>query len=125
MSEDMSDMMGKLSSMLNSDSLPDNLKEMLGNFTTPTQKNSEEASTSDTSSSSGPSIDFETILKMQSVMGKLNTKDDPRSNLLLSLKPYLKPSRQDKVEQYIKIFNMSKVMEVLKPESGDKKNDVP
>lgn len=52
-----------------------------------------------------------------------NQKDDPRANLLLSLKPYLKPSRKDKVEQYIKLFQMSKVMEVLKPtdSGGDEK----
>lgn len=130
MSEDMSDMISKISSMLNSDTLPDGLKDMLGNLkNSSSESTSKEGSSSNSTSSSPssteqPAIDFETILKMQSIIGKLNTKDDPRSNLLLSLKPYLKPSRRDKVEQYIKLFNMSKVMEVFKPDGGDKTNDV-
>ena len=54
---------------------------------------------------------------MKSILEKMNqNKNDPRSNLLISLKPYLKKSRKDKVEQYIQLFNMSKVMDVLKPD---------
>ena len=52
-----------------------------------------------------PSIDINTILKMKSIMDKMgNSKNDPRANLLLSLKPYLKESRKAKVEQYIRII---------------------
>ena len=47
-------------------------------------------------------------------------KNDPRSNLLLSLKPYLKPSRQDKVDQYIQIFNMSSLLENINFMGGEK-----
>ena len=52
-----------------------------------------------------------------------NTKNDPRANLLLSLKPYLKDSRKEKVEQYVKLFSMGKIMEVFNPRNGgdDKK----
>lgn len=52
-----------------------------------------------------PSIDINTILKMKSIMDKMgNSKDDPRANLLLSLKPYLKESRKSKVEQYVRFI---------------------
>ncbi len=68
-----------------------------------------------------PNIDIEMLMKMKTIMEKMNNnKNDPRSNLLLSLKPYLKKSRKDKVEQYIQLFNMSKVMDVLKPNGGEK-----
>ena len=41
-----------------------------------------------------------TILKMKQIMEKMNNKkDDPRANLLLSLKPYLKPSRKENCEE--------------------------
>ena len=33
-------------------------------------------------------------MKMKTIIDKMNTKDDPRSNLLQSLKPYLKDSRK-------------------------------
>ena len=66
-------------------------------------------------------IDMNTIFKFKQIMDKMNTKkDDPRSNLLLSLKPYLKPSRKDRVDQYIQLFNMSNVIENLKPMGGEK-----
>ena len=69
-------------------------------------------------------IDMNTILKMKSVMEKMNNSNDPRSNLLYSLKPYLRESRKSKVDQYIKIFSMGKVFEAINPLGGDKKNDV-
>jgi len=59
--------------------------------------------------------------KLKQVMEKMNqSKDDPRSNLLLSLKPYLKPSRKQKVDQYIQLFNMGSIMENLSPMGGEK-----
>lgn len=48
-----------------------------------------------------------------------NNKDDPRANLLLSLKPYLKKDRKEKVDQYVKIFGMSKIIDVINPIGGD------
>ena len=70
-------------------------------------------------------IDVDTLLKIKQVMDSINSqKPDPRTNLLLSLKPYLKESRQKKVDQYIKLFNMEKVFETFNSLGGDSKNDV-
>ena len=67
-------------------------------------------------------IDMGTIMKMKNIRDKLNSKkNDPRSNLLLSLKPYLKPSRKEKVDQYIQLFAMTDVLESLNITGGDKK----
>ena len=66
-------------------------------------------------------IDMNTILKIKQVMEKMNqNKNDPRSNLLLSLKPYLKPSRKQKVDQYIQLLNMGSIMENFNPMGGEK-----
>lgn len=67
-------------------------------------------------------IDFDTIMKMKSIIDKMNTHDDPRSNLLESLKPYLKESRKSKVDQYIQLMNISRVMDVFPFMGGDNKN---
>lgn len=67
-------------------------------------------------------IDFDTIMKMKSIIDKMNVKDDPRSNLLESLKPYLKESRKSKVDQYIQLMNISRVMDVFPFMGGDSKN---
>ena len=85
-------------------------------------------SNSDSKKNNDPSsfnIDINTMLKMKSIIDAMNNqKDDPRANLLKSLKPYLKESRKEKVDQYIKIFSMEKVFEQFNPLGGDKKNDV-
>lgn len=67
-------------------------------------------------------LDMNTILKMKSVMEKMNDKNDPRYNLLYSLKPYLRHTRQDKLEQYVNLLNFSKVADILKNDKKDDKN---
>lgn len=74
-----------------------------------------------TSSDSSPSIDFDTIIKIKSIMETLNTKNDPKSNLLYSLKPYLRKSKQAKLDQYVNIMKISQVTNLFKNEKGDKK----
>ena len=92
------------------------------------EDNASSNSTNDTSSQSDKNnpfsnIDMNTILKIKQIMEKMNQKkDDPRANLLLSLKPYLKPSRKQKVDQYIELFQMGNIMENFGPMfmGGDK-----
>ncbi len=69
-------------------------------------------------SNSNFNFDMATMLKLKTIMDSMNKKDDPRSNLLLSLKPFLKESRRKKVDQYVNLFNMSKIMDVLKESGG-------
>lgn len=147
MAEENSDFMNKIQSLLNSDSLPENIKEMLENLNTNTNNDNatshsskENAQTNNISeerianmmnmlknsstkenTSSSSNIDMGTILKMKAIMDKINSKDDPRANLLLSLKPYLNENRKGKVEQYIQLFNMSKIMDIFQSNGGDKK----
>ena len=84
-------------------------------------KNEDSSSNSASSSNPFSNIDMNTILKMKQIMEKMNQKkDDPRSNLLLSLKPYLKPSRKQKVDQYIQLFNMGSIMENFNTMGGEK-----
>ncbi len=68
-------------------------------------------------------IDMDTMLKMKSIIDNMNKgQNDSRANLLRSLKPYLKPSRKEKVDQYIKLFSMGRVFEMMGPFGGEKKN---
>lgn len=66
-------------------------------------------------------IDFETIMKFKNIMDKMNSKDDPRSKLLISLKPYLKDNKKNKIDQYIQFLNISRVLEMFTKSSGDDK----
>lgn len=64
-------------------------------------------------------LDMNTILKMKTVMEKMNSnKNDPRSNLLLSLKPYLNQGRKEKLDQYMQFLKISKVIEAFQSDMG-------
>lgn len=98
-----------------------NIMSMFNNQNSTNADNCANSNSNTNTSNNMPNIDIEMLMKMKTIMEKMNNnKNDPRSNLLLSLKPYLKKSRKDKVEQYIQLFNMSKVMDVLKPNGGEK-----
>ncbi len=135
--EDMSDVFDKLNSFAGQNNIsPDMVNNLLNMFNNASNSNGNSnssnehtAQSSDTSSNNQDSsfnssgIDFETIMRMKSIIDKMNIKDDPRSNLLQSLKPYLKDSRKSKVDQYIQLMNMSKVMEMFSSMGGDKKKN--
>lgn len=61
-------------------------------------------------------FDMYNLLKLKSIMDKLNSSNDPRNNLLKSLKPYLQDEKKSKVDQYINFLNMAKIVEILKQE---------
>ena len=130
MNEDLSSLFDTFN--INKDSISpemvNNLMNMLNNTSNNsnnTQDNnyhSEDASNQSQSTQNTSNIDFETILKMKYIIDKMNVKDDPRSNLLESLKPYLKESRRSKVDQYVQLMNISRVIEVFPFMGGDNKN---
>lgn len=67
-------------------------------------------------------IDMNTILKIKSIMEKMNSSNDPRSNLLYSLKPYLREERKGKVDQYANLLNFAKIAELLKNDNNKENN---
>ncbi len=57
-----------------------------------------------------------------SILGNFSSKD-PRKELLLSLKPFLNKSRQDKLDTYISLLSLSSVLNltnIFTAESSDK-----
>ena len=106
MNEDLSSMFEKLN--INKDAISpemiDNIRNMFNNI-------------SSSSDSTSPDIDMDTILKMKSIMDKINAKNDkPSSKLLYDLKPFLNESKQNKIDKYVK---MDKMVELLPLIGGD------
>ena len=66
------------------------------------------------------SIDMNTVMKMKSVMDNMNSKNDPRSNLLNSLKPYLRDTKKEKIDQYVNLLYFSKVAEMFNNSNNNK-----
>lgn len=66
--------------------------------------------------------DIETIMKIKKIMDSLNQSAyDPASQLLSSLKPFLRDEKKSKVDQYIKLLRMGKVMSNFNDFGGDSK----
>ena len=114
------EMVNNLFTMFNNSSNSDNQNSNLNSSDTSSNQNYDNSANTQSNPFGNSGIDFETIMKMKTIIDKMNTKNDPRSNLLQSLKPYLKDSRKSKVDQYIQLMNMSKVMDVFPFMGGDK-----
>ena len=128
----------KLKDMMNKGDLNDVISqippEMIQNFSSMMQNNSSN-NTNNSNKSSGQTnnsnnggfdfsnIDINTVMKMKSIMEKMNSKDDPRSNLLYSLKPYLREERKEKLDQYASLMNVAKIAELLKNDNKENKNN--
>lgn len=119
---DMSSMLNNLASALHNSEIPPNLKDALQSFMNNQNKenscssnnNSADNSTSNFTNNDFSNFDIDTILKMQKIIKGMNSEQSSsRSNLLRSLKPYLKHSRQMQVDQYIQLLNIENVLKNL------------
>lgn len=60
-------------------------------------------------------LDMNTVIKMSSAINKMkDTKNDPRANLLNSLKPYLRDSKKGQLDNYMNLLNVAKIAEIMK-----------
>ena len=116
---DMSDMLKNFASMMDGKEIPDNIKEMLNSLSKENNSSDSNDKTSQDANDS-PNIDINTILKMQKIMNSFNSsQNNSGANLLRALKPYLKPSRQAKVDEYIQLLSLEKVIEMMNNSGGD------
>lgn len=81
-----------------------------GDFSTPNQNQPVIKHTSAIDSSS-----IESIAQIKNIVENLtNSSNDSRASLLLSLKPYMRSSRQSSIDTAIKILNISKLSGLFK-----------
>lgn len=97
-----------------------NMQEMLNNFSNMMNNNQNNNNSSTNENSNNFNIDMNTIMKMKSVMDNMNSKNDPRANLLYSLKPYLRDSKKNKLDQYVNMLNISKIADMMNKNKDDK-----
>jgi len=143
--EDMSDFIQKLSSMVNNsnntnslnntdsqdissnsdETSYENLQNILANMNFNSNENNSNEQDNYNNSNNNFNFDFETIMKMKTIMDKLNSsKNSPEANLLLSLKPYLNNHRKQKLDQYMQFLNITKVLEAFNSNGGVNNNDI-
>lgn len=146
MENDMSDIIKNVKNMVDSGNIPENLKDIISNLQNSNNNNSNSnaetnsnsnnfspddlnnlfssfTNSSSNSENNDPSFDINTLLKMKSIISTMNKKDDPRTNLLYSLKPYLRNSRKSKLDQYVNLLNMTKMADIFKANNKENSND--
>ncbi len=119
----------KLKDMMNKGELNDVMSkispEMIQNFSSMLNQENKNTSQNQTNSNSNNNnnfnfnnIDINTMMKMKSIIEKMNNSNDPRSNLLYSLKPYLREEKKQKVDQYANLLNIAKIADILKDDNS-------
>ena len=100
-----------------------NLSNILNSNTQTSSQNSsnQNINNSTPNNNNNLNLDMNTIMKMKSIMENMNNKNDPRANLLYSLKPYLRDSKKDKLDQYVNLLNVSKIAELMNKNNDNKK----
>ena len=66
-------------------------------------------------------LDPETLIKLQKIMSLLNTKgsNSKDETLLLALKPYMRKSKKEKIDQYIKLLHIIDMFEKFQEMGGN------
>ena len=119
------DVMQNFSSMMNQNNNSQNQPQNQSQSQNAHHTTSEQTQTTSNNSNNGfdfSNIDMNTVMKMSSVMNNLNNSNDPRSNLLQSLKPYLREGRKEKVDQYANLLNVAKIAELLRNDNSSNPN---
>jgi len=102
MEEDFSEIINKFSNILKEKNI--NLNSNSG----------DEENSSSPISQPSDDFDIDTILKIKDIMSKINANQNcPRNQLLKALKPYLENTKQEKLDQYIKIANIISILDNL------------
>lgn len=140
MSNNINDLFENVKKMVDSGNIPDDIKQMMNNNQNSNDLNNilnqispeminnfSKTYTESNSTNSGNNnfnLDMNTIMKMKSIMENMNNKNDPRANLLYSLKPYLRDSKKEKLDQYVNLLNVSKIAELMNNNENNKKNQL-
>lgn len=77
-------------------------------------QNNNETNTNNVNNFDFSKIDMNTMMKISSMLNNINNKDDPRTNLIYSLKPYLRDSKKEKIDQYANLLNITKMADLFK-----------
>ena len=109
----------KDSSELNINGIFEMLKSVGNNDYKSNENNTIQNSNSQSeSNSSNLNIDLSTIMKFQRFFSSMN-KADPRKNLLTSLKPFLRETRQKNIDTYITLLGVINALDIFANKGSD------
>lgn len=103
----MADTMDALKNILGDDA-EDKVKSIMNSLSS--------SSSSDLPAVSGFNTDsLNQVMQLKDIMDSMmNNRDDPRSNLLLSLKPYMRTGRQKSIDSAVKLLGLANMTKMLR-----------
>lgn len=115
--DEMSSKIKQLADMLGQDDAKDNLKALFGlladsgnnSGSSNEESNANSASNGNKVSSSLMDDKLDMMRKLKMAAEIVSSKDDPRTNLLLAIRPYLSNKRRSKLSNYIKILQLTRL----------------
>ena len=114
MENNMSDIINKFNTILKDKNIDlNNLKSSTAHHSQSNDPQKTSQSAEFNSNLFGSDFDISTLLKFKNIFDKANNKNNPRNQLLSSLKPFLNDKRKEKLEQYTKIANILYVLNSL------------
>lgn len=90
----------------------DTLKQVLGDDAEEKIKSvlsSLSSSEGDSKQEESSSIDIGELMKLKTIAEELSNTNDARSNLLLSLKPFMRSTRQKGIDNAVRLLSLSKL----------------
>ncbi len=96
----------------------DTLKNILGDGAEDKIKNVMNSLTSADSGNALENVDsdsLEQFMQLKDIMQSVTSnRNDPRTNLLMSLKPYMRSSRQKSIDSAVKLLGLTNITKMLK-----------
>ena len=118
------DIINNLKNMMGEDQVNDAISKISSSFNNTSSDFGNNSFNFDDNSSGFGDIDMATLMKMKDILSKLkNNNGDPRSNLLKSLKPYMRDSRKENLDKYAKLLKMADLASLLNNEDENKKEN--
>ncbi len=113
----MDNMADKLKSMLENpetlNMLSSLLGSMQGNSSQPPQSSQDDAEFAEEPIQT-QNVQADNMIKIKQMLEQTSTANDPRINLLNSLKPYMGKKRMTKMDQAIRLIQISKIISIFK-----------
>ena len=104
MEDSLSNAISQLQNMLSSDEGKKNIEDMLGSLG---------MGESSAPIPDDPIFNPENMLKIKGIMDSFQRRDDPRSQLLLALKPYLSSTRSARLDTAIRLLSLGKLPDIM------------
>ncbi len=107
MDDSLSNAINQLQNMLSSDEGKRGIEDMIGSLGMSSPNHS-------AYTPPDPIFNPENMMKMKSVMDSFQRRDDPRSQLLLALKPYLSNTRSARIDTAIRLLSLGRLPDMMK-----------